>query len=90
MTSTQAPRAAVAAVTAWLADDELGRHIAADALDRDPTGFLDAMAGLWQVVADVIGDAAAELHPSQRLPDVHRIVRDVALGIAQAEVEDQR
>jgi hypothetical protein len=89
MTELQAPRAAVAAVTAWLSGDEVGRTIAAEAMDRDPIGFLDAMGGLWRVVADVVADAAHELHPSQRLPQVDRIVRDVAMGIAQAEVEDR-
>jgi hypothetical protein len=50
--------AAVAAMTAWIADEPgLGTAIAAGAIDRDPNGFLDAVAGLLLVVADV----AAEL-----------------------------
>lgn len=70
---------AIAAVTAWLQDDrDLGLALASTAIDDDPIGFLDALAGLWTVVHDV----AAEVEV-----DVARIVRDVALGVAQAEVE---
>jgi hypothetical protein len=87
MSREDAPRAAVAAVTAWLGEDDLGRTIAADAIDRDPTGFLDAMANLWVIVADVIAETGTQEHPARRLPQVQQIIRDVALGIAQAEVE---
>ena len=85
---TDACRAAVAAVTAWLADDAQGRSIAAAAIDSDPIGFLDAMAALWTVVADTIDDAAEQLHPSPHTPSVQQILQAVGLGIAQAELDD--
>jgi hypothetical protein len=72
--------AAIAAMTAWIADEPaLGTEIAAGAVDRDPTGFLGAIAGLVVVVADV----AEELEV-----DVTAILRDVAIGVALAEAED--
>jgi hypothetical protein len=73
-------RAALAAITSWLEDDrELGRAVAAEAIDRDPVGFLDAVGGMWLIVADVAHEGGVE---------VPTIVRDVALGVAQAEAED--
>ncbi len=76
---TDAMRGAVAAVTAWLDDDEqLGRTLAAEQLDHDPIAFLDALGGLWLVV----GDVARELDL-----DVLAVVRDIALGVALADTE---
>jgi hypothetical protein len=74
-----AVRGALAAVTAWLDDDEnLGRALAAEQLDHDPIGFLDALGGLWLVV----GDATRE-----RDVDVPAAIREIALGVALAETE---
>jgi hypothetical protein len=71
---------AIAAVTCWLDDDrDRATRIAAVSIDRDAVGFLDALGGLWVVVSDV----CAELEV-----DVPSVVRDVALGVAQAEQED--
>jgi hypothetical protein len=75
-------RDVVAAVTCWLDGDRARGHaFAAAAIDRGPVATLDAIADLWTVV----GDVAAEL-----TVDVRAIIRDVALGIALAEVEDGR
>ncbi|MTV25914.1 hypothetical protein FTX61_10910 [Nitriliruptoraceae bacterium ZYF776] len=72
---------ALAAVTCWLdGDRDLGRRQAAVALERDPIGFLDAVAGLWTVVGDVARESEV---------DLQLIVRDVALGVAQARTEDR-
>ena len=80
MTPPDALRDALASVTAWLQDDRaLGRAVAADAVDRDPIGYLDAVGGLWLIVSDVA---------SQWSVDVTAIVRDIALGVAQADVDD--
>jgi hypothetical protein len=74
-----AVRDAIATVNAWLQDErDLGLALASGAMDDDPIGFLDALAGLWTVVHDV----AAEVEV-----DVTSIVRDIALGVAQAELE---
>ncbi len=71
---------AISAVTCWLDDDrDRATRIAAASVDRDAIGFLAAVGGLWTVVSDV----CAELEV-----DVSSIVRDVALGVAQAEQED--
>lgn len=79
-TSADPVAQAIAAVTCWLDDHrDLGRREAAVALDRDPVGFLDAMAGLWLVVGDVAREAQV---------DVASIVCDIALGVAQAETEE--
>lgn len=64
-------RVALAAVTAWLDDEDLGRALAADQHDHDPIGFLDALGGLWSVV----GDVAQELDV-----DVAAAIPDIALG----------
>jgi hypothetical protein len=70
---------AIAAVTAWVqGESELGRALAAEAMDRDPIAFLDAIGGLWLIVADVARESEVELAG---------IVADVALGVAQAEPE---
>ncbi len=70
---------AIAAVTAWVQDDaELARVIAAEAVDTDPIAFLDALGGLWLIVADVARESEVELAG---------IVADVAMGVAQAEME---
>jgi hypothetical protein len=72
---------AIAAVTAWVQDEsELGRALAAEAVDRDPIAFLDAVGGLWLIVADVARESQVELAS---------IVADVALGVAQAETETE-
>lgn len=72
---------AIAAVTAWIEDEgELARALAAEAIDRDPVAFLDALGGLWLIVGDVARES--------RL-DVSSIVADVALGVAQAEAEER-
>lgn len=71
---------AIAAVTCWLDDQrDLGSREAVTALDRDPIGFLDAMAGLWLVVGDVARESRIE---------VGSIVQDIALGVARANTED--
>ncbi|WP_052666079.1 hypothetical protein [Nitriliruptor alkaliphilus] len=73
-------RDVVAAVTCWLDDDRArGTAIAAEAVDRDPTGALEGIGALWTVVADVCSELEI---------DVGAIVRDIALGVALAEVED--
>jgi hypothetical protein len=73
-------RAALAAVTCWIGGErDQGATIAAAAIDRDPLGLLDGFAGLWEVVADVCAE--------QDL-DVSSIVRDVAIGVAMADVEE--
>lgn len=70
---------AIAAVTAWVQDEaELARVIAAEAVDTDPIAFLDALGGLWLIVADVARESEVELAG---------IVADVAMGVAQAESE---
>jgi hypothetical protein len=70
----------IAAVTCWLGDDlRLGRAIAARAIDRDPVAVIDGFAGLWTIVADVCAEGEI---------DVRSIVRDVALGVALADVEE--
>lgn len=72
---------AIAAVTAWIQDEgELARVLAAEALDRDPIAFLDALGGLWLIVGDVARERQVELSG---------IVADVALGVAQAESEER-
>jgi len=72
-------RTALAAVTAWLDDDDgLARGLAAEQLDRDPIGFLDALGGLWLIVSDV----ASELDV-----DISAVIRDIAFGVALAETE---
>lgn len=72
-------RDAIAATTCWFADDrDRGVRVAATAIDRDPTAFLEALGGLLTVLHDVcLGDRV----------DLATIVRDVALGVAQAEAE---
>lgn len=73
-------RAALAAVTCWIAGERArGTTIAATATDRDQVGLLEAFAGLWEVVADVCAEQEV---------DVGSIVRDVALGVAMADVEE--
>jgi hypothetical protein len=75
-------RDAIAAVTCWLdGDRDRGTRIAAAAIDSDAPAFLDAIGCLRLVVADV----CAELEV-----DVGHVVRDVAIGVAQAEQEDDR
>lgn len=70
----------IAAVTCWLGDDlPRGRVIVARAIDRDSSAVIDGLAGLWTVVADVCAEQDV---------DVRSIVRDVALGVALADVED--
>ena len=71
----------IATVTAWIQDEgELARVLAAEAMDRDPIAFLDALGGLWLIVGDVARESQI---------DVSRIVADVALGVAQAEAEER-
>jgi hypothetical protein len=70
----------IAAVTCWLGDDlPRGHAITATAIDRDPVAVIDGLAGLWTIVADVCAEHDV---------DVRDIVRDVALGIALADVEE--
>ncbi len=77
---TDPVRSAIAATTAWLDEEpELGRRIAAQAIDVDPVGFLDALGGLWLLLADVALESQV---------DLERTVRDVALGVAQADLDD--
>ena len=72
-------RDAIAAVTCWLDDDRhVGTRIAASAVDHDPVAFLDALGGLMMVLNDVCATEQV---------DLTAIVRDVALGVAQAEAE---
>lgn len=79
-TSTDPVRDAIAAMTCWLEDDrDRATRIAATAVDNDVTGFLDAVGGLVVVIADVCTELEV---------DVGSIVRDVALGVAQADGED--
>jgi hypothetical protein len=73
---------AIAAVTAWIQDEgDLGRVLAAEAVDHDPIAFLDALGGLWLIVGDVARESQVELAA---------IVADVALGVAQAESGEGR
>lgn len=75
-------RDAIAAVTCWFDDEpEVGTRIAATAVDHDPVAFLDALGGLLTILHDVCA--------VERV-DLAAIVGDVALGIAQAEVEADR
>jgi hypothetical protein len=72
---------AIAAVTCWIDGDlRRGRAIAAEAVDRDPVAIIDGFAGLWAVVADVCAEQDV---------DVQRIVCDIALGVASADVEEE-
>ncbi|MCC5948016.1 MAG: hypothetical protein JJT89_06125 [Nitriliruptoraceae bacterium] len=82
--ATDALRGAIATVTAWLDDDRsLALTIAAQQVDEDAIGFLHAMGGLWTVVADVVAD------PQTDTPDVAAVIHRIALGVAQAELEDR-
>ncbi len=73
---------AIAVLTCWTDDDlPTGTRVAAGALDRDPIAFLDALGGLVTVITDVCAEAQV---------DVRAIVRDVALGVAQAAVDADR
>lgn len=75
-------RAAVAAVTCWLGDRPAhGRTLAAAAIDRDVVGHLDAVGALWRIVADVCAEQGV---------DVGGVIRDVALGVALADLEEPR
>lgn len=72
-------RDAIAAVTWWLDDErDAGTRIAASAVDRDAVAFLDALGGLVTVLHDVCAVDRV---------DLAAIVRDVALGVAQAGCE---
>jgi hypothetical protein len=71
----------IAAVTCWIGGDlPRGRAITALAIDREPLAVIDGFAGLWTIVADVCAEHDV---------DVQRIVRDVALGVALADVEEE-
>ena len=76
---TSAVHDAIAVVTCWLDDDRaLATPLAAAAADRDPLAFLEALGGLVTVLGDVC---------AQDEIDLPAIVRDVAMGVAQAEAE---